>query len=275
MVNLPFLIMYIFSHAFIGLLLDIVEISLLWKKWSAIVAVPAGKKNGITHFGFYQLLLATLYVIMMIVYSNELAKCFASPFLPPQIQQYFLLSIDVLLPWLIMFFIQTLPYVGHYVIIIQRLACNFVLFCFISFVFEMAFWLTIVRSSRSILFTVFSKFQPLGIIKLIYLNYSLIVGNSPVDIETVTENPFYAILEMSVHIICEIILLNFVIAIFADTVAHLNQHSDIIVNAQRATIMTLMEERLRNLLRSIHRYLVNKIFTIKTNKVLIEVHHSL
>ena len=72
-------------------------------------------------------------------------------------------------------------------------------------------------------------------------------------------------------------MLNFVIAIFADTVAHLNQHSDIIVKAQRATIMTLMEERLRNLpiVRSIHRYLVNKIFIIKDNKVLIEVHHSL
>ena len=166
-----------------------------------------------------------------------------------------------------------LPYIAHYVIIVQRLARDLIQFCFVSLLFQAAFWLTLLRSTHSVLKDAFPEFLPLNFNDGLYLINRVTSGNSHVDALTATKSPFYIYFEMLSQIIGNTILFNLVKAIFSDTVAHLNNYSDIYVYAQRTAVCVTVENRMRNLplLKNFYHYMIKKNFIVEKEKVLLEV----
>ena len=92
------------------------------------------------------------------------------------------------------------------------------------------------------------------------------------DIDGPEPVSFYILHVLYVFMV-SVLLLNFLIAIFSDSVNNVNQNHDVIYDIQKLSIVLAVEERVQRLLRKWYIYHSKKSFVWQNGKIYLTVYH--
>lgn len=267
------IVCYLILYSVIGMIYDAAETLLNIRNWLTYIKTPRGFKRTVLHYEFYRLLVITTYVMVTITYGNEFAKYVAEPFLTLETQVLFFNTIDITIPWTILYFIQLLPKIGHYVIVVQRLVMDVTKFSLIAIFYVFPFFLIVQRLSYTIMIDEFLTFHPMDISKASYFVYSTIMNIIPLDAHDIMDNPIFLYFVYLAFMVVALLLMNFLIALFSDTVAFLNLYSDVIIYVQRMELVFRTEQRLRKLplFSLLYTRLTRHLFHIDKDRVYLQV----
>ena len=142
--------------------------------------------------------------------------------------------------WPILFFVQLVPYVGHFVIIIQRMLFHMaqflVVFIVIFFVFSLTFYnMFSVYKSCDVRFATLSWSM--------YSTFQIMLNMINIQTVNISDHTAPAILHIIYILFVQILLLNFLIAIMTNTVTDVSEIKDVIEKLTQVDLSRLVERR--------------------------------
>ena len=181
-------------------------------------------------------------------------------FLPVSLQGYtksvifvMFISTTLLNIWALLFFFQCMPYIGHFVIAVQKMLADMASFFAIFLIFLFGF----SQAFTNILFvTGFCNNTGFENLPIAFYSTFTVMLNM-VDFSNYVDASFtIAILHMSYVLVVAVLLLNFLIALMSSSVIHVNDNKDMLMTLQKLHIALLLEYRTKHLWKylGIHRY---------------------
>ena len=167
------------------------------------------------------------------------------------VKQVSALAISNLLMWGLFYFIQLLPSVGHYVIIIQNMIRDLLhsemIFWLLFLPFPLSFYLVLQDELDCSASNDFSSLtRILHDTFLILLN----VFDIPQYMEHLEHKWLLASLHVLFVIVCAIMSINFLIALFSNSVSDIAKHGKVIMPLQRLSVICNLEWRCCKVLRN-------------------------
>ena len=159
--------------------------------------------------------------------------------------------------WSIMFFLQLVPWLGHFVVAIQRMLGDlskfFVLYCLFMVPYVMALYLALNDSKET------DQFSTVG--KAIYSTFLTMLNmvNYISFNESPAKSALYVIHFLYVFMV-PVLLVNFLIAMFSSSYSDVTQNRDVIFVIQSLSVCFSLESRLIGPLRYLRRMLQKKYF---------------
>ena len=272
-----FLYVYLMIHSACIILTDVFELvnHQFIGKWYWFRNIR-GRKVVVTNDWFYRLVsfLLAVFVLVSIILDfigfqsiTELSK--SSVFF-----DIFRLISPVLAVWSLLYFVQLLPSIGHFVITIQAILGDFVHFSLVFILFIVPFmhtFQTIINTNSTVGCT--DDFDSL--FRVFYSLFTVMLNM--VDLTS------YNILNLNVlltaHIvftfIVSIMMINFFIALLSNSVSKIFQYHSEALCHQRSAVALLLEHRCLWLFGSVYRRLIRHYFTQENDKILLLYVHSL
>ena len=229
---------------------------------------PNGSRNAVAHFLFYrfnQIFLHIIIVCNFIVRSLRIFDLVTISFTFDNIT-YVLFSSS--LAWSIMQFVQLLPGIGCFIVALQRMLGNLIAFLIFFLGFVLCMGVIIlrvlsygkidcmeeVRTSENATYSTF-------LILLNMLNLK--------TLEIIQEN-LAVILHVILVFVGNIMLLNFLIALFSANVTWVDQHKEVIVTVQRICVVMTLDIRLHWILRGPYMWFQSRHFNRRNGRLLLE-----
>ena len=239
---------YVFMLSLLILLVDVFEAAnfLLhngrWRLWRA-EGIIRGRKAGL-HYSFYRVSLL-LFVAMAMFGSTA----WLFPVLKiPLMGEFTRIGASLLMPWTLLYFVQLLPSIGYFTVVIQAMLrdmMNFmVVFLIILTPFSYLFHMMINYYSDQ---GCIEKFGSLP--RSFYSTFTIILNM--VDFNSFRlQNPgFVYVLHLLFVFSATLLLVNFLISLMSNSVIEINAHRDVIMLLQRLSIAMVMENRVGRLLK--------------------------
>ena len=165
--------------------------------------------------------------------------------------------------WSILFFVQLLPHVGHYVIATQRMLGVVVEF---SVIFSLFF--------LSYSFTMYAEFSitygfDFASIQMAMYNTFLMMQNL-YDVKSVPSfsmNASVHLLHITFVLMVSVLLLNFLIALLISSYDYVHKHRELLLLVQRLSVAIAVEDRFPRLFEPFREYLSKKYLVYKNDRV--------
>ena len=167
------------------------------------------------------------------------------------VQQISALAISSFLMWGLFYFIQLLPSVGHYVIIIQNMIGDLLHFEMIFWIlflpFPLGFYLVLQDELDCSASSDFSSLT-----RIVHDTFLILLNvfDIPHYMERLEHKWLLASHHVFFVIICAIMSINFLIALFSNSVSDIAKHSKIIMPLQRLSVICNLERRCCKVLRN-------------------------
>ena len=204
-----------------------------------------GKKVTCVRYKFYKL----IHSFCVCVYTSQvLVTEFASNFI---VLTDFAVAYGFV--WSFLFFLQLVPFCGHYIVASQRMISVFLEFSLLFAIFYLSYSFTLYRVMTHAYGADFAN------MRLALYNTFLIMQN----MFSFKENPAMAphfvmhLLHITFTLVVPILLLNFLIALLISAYTYVHENRDVLMTIQRLSVAMAVEERftwclapLRNCLRS-------------------------
>lgn len=161
--------------------------------------------------------------------------------------------------WSVMFFLQLVPWIGHFVVAVQKmlgdLAKFFIIYCFFMTPYVFSFYVALRPIDRN-----FSTMQD--------SMYSTFLAM--LNIVDFRSHRFIAVALYVIHVcyvfMISILLINFLIALFSSSYSDVTNNRDITFVIQSLTVISLLEQRLVGPLGKMLDWLKRRHFTYSSGR---------
>ncbi len=183
-----------------------------------------------------------------------------------------------LMMWGIFYFIQLLPHIGHYVTIIQSLLGDILHFQLLFWIMFLPFPFTFYMVLHSGLDC--SKSDEFGdVLRMLHDSFLILINLFDISfyMNRVDSPWLLAAIHILFVLISAIMMLNFLIALLANSVTKIVNHSKVIMPLQSLAVVFALESRCYKILR---RYYLNKLkchknFVVAENKIYLQIVESI
>ena len=235
-------------YSFLQILFDIGENYYLFfsPRFRWMIETPMGRKTPLVHMVFYRITQLLLYVFVICNLSVRLIRLHTDHSIPLEMDDLTFIGAILCLFWTVLQFIQLLPYVGHFVVTLQRLIVTLFLFLFVFAIFLFNFGEIFVHilnvghvtCRKGFEFSGFHFFYSTFLLSLHMLNLRKVDGYENLMLYTVHTIYVFVI---------TIMLINFLTALFSNTVAWVNRRKDLMLGIQQLNMLTVLEHRLTHI----------------------------
>ena len=257
--SLGFLI-YLTTHCLIVIVLDVTEICTV-SEHSKHMKTPRGSKDPMVTHLFYRIIQFLQAVITLTYLLSKFLAPFRIIYFPPTVDNLMYISISMTLMWSFLFFLQLMPWIGHFIVAIVSMLMTLLKFLLIFCIFSVPF---------------IGSFEHL-------MNAGKTEGNCPKEFSNFGYS-FYTVFTMMLNMIefhdfypsdptsvfilhtvyvfmTAILLVNFLIALFSMTFLHISDHKQIVQTVQRLSVCALIEGRMQRWLRpTLYHWLSHRTF---------------
>ena len=157
--------------------------------------------------------------------------------------------------WPLLFFVQLMPFVGHFVIIIQRMLFHMLQFLFVFFVIFFIFSLTYYN-----MFSAYKSCDPnfATLPWSVYSSFQIMLNMLSVSTIEIYDHTAPAFLHVVYVMFVQILLLNFLIALMSNTVNDLSETKDVIARLIKLDVSRLVETRMMWLIGPYYNWYRNR-----------------
>ena len=252
-------IFYLMIHALAVILYDILECFLLMNR-AKFFRNPKGWKDCTINYWFYRL---TQFFQAAMILTYQTSKIMDYSFgirFSPLLVNFIYINITMSIIWSLLFFVQLMPWIGHFVLALVSMVMKLFQFMFIFCAFSFPFVGTFQRlmNSGKTIGECPPEFENFG-----YSFYTVFtVMLNMVDFRKF--NPQDRASVFLLHAIyifmTAILLINFLIALFSTSFLRIDDHKQVVQTAQRLSVIWLIEERMRRFCPCLYRWWFNKVF---------------
>lgn len=215
----------------------IITIHLINCKQSWIQTFPTRKKQMVGYYRFYLIMSLISSIGLVILSSMVIARyCGIGPV--PQSPVHICLTLTMVSQvWSMMSFMQTTDHFGYYVIIVQRMIMDLLSFLLIF----VLLWFPFLGPFTTIIQSVPDQGCQAGFESIHEIGYSLIKAlfhSINFDEFIITDKLGLIVTHVLYMLICSMLLINLIIAIFSDSVANIVQHKDVFTVIQKICLVS-------------------------------------
>ena len=259
---LYFLVFYCACAAAIDVY-DIITIARDWTYWKNLRYSLHGRKNTVDRSLWFRL---CNFISVNICMSSVIYLRFIATSRQEYIGDILRIIVVVTGFWAALYLIQTLPKIGYFVVIIQRMLSDvskfLVLFSFIVLPFSYTLLVFMNTNSKQGCVKEFSGyFQSMYSVVKIMQN---ILDPSTFSVEN--EN-ILLLCHVALIFFMSILMLNFLIAILSSSVSYLSVFADAISSLQNLEICHAIEIRFRHFMKAYYTYMVKRCFVTENDRV--------
>ena len=169
--------------------------------------------------------------------------------------------------WTILYFVQLLQIIGHYVIVVQLMLKDMMNFTGILFLVIVPFVHGFHRMANDgHCLEEFTNFW-----KSFYTVFRMMLNMVDTTNVGVNDSLGFFILHSSYVFIVPVLLINFLIATMSNTASEVFAIRSMLVQIQRLSVIIPLEHRFHRLLAWYYRYMQRRYFCIKNDKIYIQI----
>ena len=266
------LVVYLTIHSSVALAFEFREIwnGLFSRAW--ILHLPDRKKDLILHYWFYRVTQTILHIFVILNVFIRITRHLGLIDIPFLMDNFLYLGLAICMGWSVLFFLQLVPKVSHFAIVLQRMVgdlgiCTFVI---VTFAFPYVVVLErIVNRGHIECVEGFSSFWESWYSIFLALNnmldFTQLVNVAP---EAADAFAIYVIHVVFVFFV-GILMINFLIALFSSSVTEVYEHKHVIINIQKLNIVVGLEARLSKLMAYWYKKMHNRFFHIENGRILL------
>ena len=165
--------------------------------------------------------------------------------------------------WSVLFFMQMLPNVGHYVIATQRMLTVFIDFSVIFSLFFLSYSFTMYAEFSIAYGFDFSSFR-------LAMYNSFLLMEDMYDLKTVPRMSMNAgvhLLHITFVLMVSLLLLNFLVALLMSSYEYVHTHRDLLMLVQRLSVAMVVEDKFVRYLRPIRKWLRRNYLVFEDDRV--------
>ena len=265
------LYVYLITHSAVVILTDVCELVKFQfeGKWFWFYNIK-GRKTVVVNDWFYRLVsfLFTLLNLISVVFDLVGFITDGGWYVTLTFFDISRLISPVLATWSLLYFVQLLPSIGHFVITIQAILGDFAHFGVVFLLFIIPFmhtFQTIINTNSAV--GCIDDFDSL--FRVFYTLFTVMLNM--VDLTSYNNNNLNILLASHIvfTFVVSIMMINFFIALLSTSVSRIFQYHNAALCHQRSAVSFLMEERALWLLRCVYKKLVKYYFMEENDKVLL------
>ena len=269
-----FLTFYILIHSLAILLGDIVDFMVGLCRDNALLSkgfkTPNGYKTISLNYGFYrgsQTLLATVCIIGTV---TSLLGSLMSQELSWQFTNYLYMITSMSLVWSMLFFLQLSPFFGYFVIAVQSMMMDLIKFALIFVAFAYPYSETFARLvNQGKTDNCPEEFSdPLT---SFYSTFTIMVNMVDFHSYDVEDKTVLYLLHAIYVFMVPILLLNFLVALFSNSVSHVQENKEVFRAIQWLSVLWLLEYRLGSITRKWKERCNDKYFLKEGDRLYVPV----
>ena len=249
-------------------LYDVLRYYLSNHPWSKTYAQLNGHQ--VRRYQFYRFQQLLLNLVILTSCGNRISWHFSGNGLSVYPTQMLFVIIVATSVWSMLYFAQLVPVIGRFVMATQRMFYNFGKFSVVMMIFVTPFVITfpkfILKNYNGTCPDEFSS----GV-SYWYTGFTTILNTDDFRSFNAPSRESLWLIHVTYVTIVAILMLNFLIAIFADSYRDLANNSEVIANLQWMTIMATIDSRMPPCMRPLVRWLKRRHFTYIDDRLYIKI----
>ena len=264
-----FLLVYLAVHSLTIVIFDIYEtIFSLVRNLHKIIITPKGYKQPAVNYIFYRLLQFLLALFILLGEVSNVTTVVLGRGLPTTVYNLMYICVSMGLVWSNLFFVQLLPWIGHFVQAVQGMVMKLFKFSLVFFFFTMPF----VGAFKHLVNTGSTKDCPAEFRTLGESFYSVfMVMLNMVDFRrfAIAEPTALYILHIIYVFVTSILLINFLVALFSGSFGHVYDNQHVLSTLQRISVVWLIEDRISTCCSSWYSRFYGRYFPVKDGRIMV------
>ncbi len=265
------IMVYLAIHSFLIITFDIIEASLTlhFRQHTIMLYTPRHRKTLVVYYGFYRVMQVILSVCVLTMASAYFTAHFVKYISIPDVIFHLLyIQSSTSMIWSILYFIQLIPWLGHFVISVQRMITDLLQFgvllaLFITpYAFTFQMLLNDINPGKCI-----SEFD--NILHSYYTIFTAMLNMVNFTSFNTSNQLSLYILHITFVFMIPVLLMNLLIAVFSNSYAEITDHKDIVMTIQKMSMITVMERRLHKVCGGVYNWLKRKTFVCEDDRLYI------
>lgn len=261
---------YLIIHSSMAILFDIVEAIFAYRAIARFMRrLPRRMKTYLVYYRLYRAVQFLLEVNTLLAMSVEISENVSNKKAPSTLKHFFYLIECSCMVWSILYFCQLVPFLGYFVITIQRMIKDLIRFAVLFFLMLIPFALTFRRIAKDETVCV-EAFRTIPL--SIYTTFTVMLNMVNFTEFTFSDNFLSTGFVHFVFVfLVAILLLNFLIALFSSSVSEITENRDVIMTIQRLSVYWTLEYRVGTFYKICKRARkkMNKQFLMKNGRIYI------
>ena len=250
---------------------DIIKTKLRCEPWEVIYTQP--RREYAMRCRSYRILQCLLNAALLVVCVNRITSYLWDIQIPTYPIHLIYTMVLIGIVWSVLYFVQLLPDIGHFVIATERMVQSMVNFSAIMLIFILPFAFTFPKFVyKDVNGTCPEEYN--SVISSFYTSFTVILNMN--DFRSI--NTFSASAQESIWLIrviyvtlVAILLLNFLIAVFSDSYTIVANNPEVLTTIQWLSVIATLDSRLPRCLRCILSSLKRKYFTYQNGRIYVKV----
>ncbi len=266
---ITFLLAYIGVHSLWIVVFDFAEYIYNKKnKISKLLKTPLGEKNMVVYYTVYRVMQFILGLgVTTMTCSLYYVIHGKSAFLPINSDVTYIM-IQFSIVWSILYFLQWLPWLGHFIVAVQRMLKDLAQFAVLLLIFITPYAVTFHKYLYDADNNVcVQTFNTLGI--SFYSTFTMMLNMINFTTYNTTNHGILLFMHVLLVFMIPILLINLLIAIFSNSYAEIARHKNIVMSIQNLSMVTIIEKRITFLCPGICRWMKKKTFVYENGRLYI------
>ena len=259
---LIFSLIYVWVFSLISLFSEIVEgfvtLTLESRKWKKCFGKPKDTLVSTVHYRLCQCIFCFIGNLLITTYTLSPARN-----LEPA-----LIGITYVSTWSILYFAQLLPHIGYFVNTIQRMLSVMLQFVIVYLIIVLPFTCAFQIILRSDLCEMVEGFESLP--AAAYSVFKIMLNMIDLTERYSESSHTLLLLHVTFVFMVAILLINFLVALFSNSIYEILEAKEVIMLVQRLSVVTLIEWRLIYPFAFIYRYLHKRVYKCSKGKIIIK-----
>ena len=263
--------LYVFTLSAMILVVDVAEAAYFllhngrWRRWRS-EGVVSGRKAAL-HHNFYRVCQLVFVVMAMFRSTAWLFPATKIPFM----SELSRITACLLLPWTLLYFVQLLPSIGYFTVIIQTMLhdmLNFmIIFVIILVPFSYVFHMMVNYYSEQGCIEAFGSLQ-----RSLYSTFTVILNMIDFTSYRLQSPGLVYGLHLLFVFTATLLLVNFLISLMSNSVIEINEQRDVVMLLQRLSVAMVMETRVGRLLQGYYCRRQREHFACRDGRVYVIDH---
>ena len=227
---------------------------------------PTGYKRLLISRDFYIFCQFLLYTGILFTITVIMVKRFTTFEFPQTMVSFIYIETWVGLVWSVMFFAQMLPWIGHFVIAVQRMVTDLLKFLLVYSIFMAAFSIAFAR--------LISPGKD-GKCPVEYATYDVTVYTTIITMLNMVDYRKFMVNDAlgmrTLHVVytfmVAVMLLNFLIALFSNSVSYVYNNRRVIETVQRLSVIFMLEDFLIRLCPRLKTFAIRHYFSWEDERI--------
>lgn len=269
-----YLAIYILATCSVMLFTDLVDFILFLKqsfKWSAAFGSYFMRNEYVVQYRLYKAQHVVCLITFLLLFINEMfAYSCREPFLGVVFEHILYIYIMAFSIFSILMFCQLSESFGWFVVVIQRLTLD--MYPFLVIIMFLAFPIAIVHLRYATMYPNLGQGEFRSLAASLYSTFLIFIGQSEYSSYKPTYYLVFGIIQLF-SILLSLLCLNFLIAIFSDTVARVMRNRHKMCTVQKIFVLQTTEKRFRNIpfMQKLYSKLNKRYFEHSDGKILFKV----